>query len=126
MKKIALLIFSFVLLQGSVWAQKAVRYPVPIPPLKETRSPFKIHIMPTLPASVTNDDPLTAYTEKIKVPKNKINEWFFIHIAFPVLAAEKNDSWGKWIDDLKIMVEICIPGRSRKGDVRYVVLHGVQ
>jgi len=126
MKKIVLLVFSLVLLSGAVWAQKAVRYPVPVQPLKENKSTFKIHIMPTLPASVTNDDPLTPYTEKIKVAKGKINEWFFIHIAFPVLAPEKNDQWDKWVDDLKVMVEVCIPGRNRKGDIKYVVLQGAQ
>ena len=126
MKKIVLLVFSLVLLSGSVWAQTAAKYPVPIQPLKENKSPFKINIIPTAPASVTSDDPLTPYTEKIKVSKNKINEWFFIHIAFPVLAAEKNDPWDKWVDDLKVTVEICIPGRNRKGEVKYIVLQGAQ
>ena len=103
----------------------------PIPPQPADKKAkdfgrYLIYLRPTLPASVTNDDPLTPYTEKIKPQKGSISEWFFIHIGFPVYSPGKSGAWPEWLDDVEVMVEVCSPGRNKKGQTTYVVLQGRQ
>ena len=79
----------------------ALEHDSPIPPQPGDKrakdfSKYLIHVRPTLPASVTNDDPLTPYTEKIKPTRGAIAEWFFIHIRFPVYSAGKSGAWPDW------------------------------
>ena len=114
----------------SIGLSAADRLSSPIPPQPDKNSKdfknYLINILPTLPASVTNDDPLTPYTEKIPLPKDFISEWFFVHIRFPVYRPGRNDAWGNWLDDLEVMIEVMIPGRNKKGENTYVILHGSQ
>jgi len=102
--------------------------PIPLQPSDKKAKDFgrfQVHIMPTLPASVTNDDPLTPYTGKIKPMKGITSEWFFIHINFPVYPSKTNAKM-EWLDDVEVMVEVCIPGKNKKGQPTYVVLQGRQ
>ena len=110
---------------------RALEHDSPIPPQPADKKAkdfarYLIHIRPTLPASVTNDDPLTPYTEKIKPTRGTIAEWFFIHVRFPVYSPGKSGAWPDWLDDVEVRVEVCIPGRNKKGQATHVVLHGRQ
>ena len=104
----------------------------PIPPQPSDKKSkefghYLVRILPTLPASVTNDDPLTPYTEKIKPVKGITSEWFFIHVRFPVYAMGGKTSAGmEWLDDVEVMVEVGIRGRNKRGQDTYVVLQGRQ
>ena len=104
----------------------------PIPPQPSDKKSkefgrYLVRILPTLPASVTNDDPLTPYTEKIKPVKGITSEWFFIHVRFPVYAMGGRTSAGmEWLDDVEVMVEVGIRGRNKRGQDTYVVLQGRQ
>ena len=103
----------------------------PIPPQPSDRKSkeygrYLVYVCPTLPASVTNDDPLTPYTEKIKPMRGITSEWFFIHVRFPVYSSGKSGAWGDWLDGVEVMVEVGIRGRNKRGQDTDVVLQGRQ
>lgn len=127
-KKIELILVIAMSLASVLSAAERVS---PIPPQPSDKKAkdfghYLVAIRPTLPASVTNDDPLTPYTEKIKPMKGITSEWFFIHTRFPVYAPSRNSAWSDWLDDVEVMVEVCIPGKNKKGQATYVVLQGRQ
>lgn len=127
-KKIGLVLVIVMSLTSAVSAAERVS-PIPPQPSEKKAKDFGrylIHIRPTLPASVTNDDPLTSYTESIKPVKGLTSEWFFIHVRFPVYSPGRSGAWPEWLDDVEVMVEVCIPGRNKKGQMSYVVLQGRQ
>lgn len=127
-KKIGLVLVIAMSLTSVLGAAERVS---PIPPQPSDKKAkdfgrYLIKILPTLPASVTNDDPLTPYTESIKPMKGATSDWFFIHVRFPVYSPGRSGAWPEWLDDVEVMVEVCIPGKNKKGQATYVVLQGRQ
>ena len=128
-KKLGLVLVIAMSLTSVLSAAERVSSPIPPQPSDKKAKDFGrylVSIRPTLPASVTNDDPLTPYTERIKPMKGFTSEWFFIHVRFPVYAPGRNAAWAEWLDDVEVMVEVCIPGKNKKGQTTYVVLQGRQ
>lgn len=116
---------SIMLMMFSVSVFAQTKSPIPMQGDKGDSKKMDITVLVTPPASNNSDDYLfDKYVSKL--PERSSNSWMFIDVAFPVLKPEGKAAWGEWLDDLEVVVEYAIPGRSLKGKAQWIVLAGRQ
>ena len=106
----------FFLFAGMISAQD--RNPV----LQQTKSSeYGIVTMLAKVAANENDDEIhQKYAGKINADKNH-SDWGFVDVKFPVQISKANDSWGQWVDDLSVRLEILGISKGKSGNTPVVL-----
>ena len=92
------------------------------PVLQQTKSSeYGIVTMLAKVAANENDDEIhQKYAGKINADKNH-SDWGFVDVKFPVQISKANDSWGQWVDDLAVRLEILGISKGKSGNTPVVL-----
>ena len=92
------------------------------PVLQQTKSSeYGIVTMLAKVAANENDDEIhQKYAGKINADKNH-SDWGFVDVKFPVQISKANDSWGQWVDDLSVRLEILGISKGKSGNTPVVL-----
>ncbi|MBR2425547.1 MAG: hypothetical protein IKB16_02275 [Lentisphaeria bacterium] len=86
----------------------------PVPQQTNRSSDFGIYTMLTKVADSKDDDEIyQRYANKIN--EKDYSDWLFIDVKFPVITPSSRDSWGMWVDDLEVRLEIIGYSNTKNG-----------